>query len=208
MRRSVRLTITVAVLAAAASACTGDGEPRKDGTPPPWPLNGLAAAPVEAAVQNGIDIVPGTAPAKVLGVARISDTDVVLAVRDNICLTAFLPVTPAGPTGPAPISFGAQRPALGTGFSDDHEQFPGSALTGPYTVATSPAAPFATATVGCSEKGIALRIEGVDGATQVRKVAGDSLGFRKSGRDVVVTVGTADAIQVVEPGTSSSAAHR
>ncbi|MFF4815505.1 hypothetical protein ACFY2K_13070 [Kitasatospora sp. NPDC001309] len=163
---------------------------------------------MEAAVQTGVDTLPGRNPAKVLGVARISGTDVVLAVRNGICLAAFLPLAPEGPTGTASVSFGAQRPAAGTDFSDDHQQLPGSVLTGPYTLAMSPVAPFTAATIGCSEKGIALKIEGVDGSAQVQKVAGDSLGYRKSGRDVLVTVGTSDAIQPLEPGTSSPATGR
>ncbi|MFJ4192390.1 hypothetical protein [Kitasatospora sp. NPDC089509] len=171
----------------------------------PGAVDGLAAAPVEASVQAGIDTVPGTAQAKVLGVARISETDVVLAVRNNICLSAFLPDARTGPTGTASISFGAQRPAVGADFSDDHQQLPGSVLTGPYTLAKSPAAPFTTATIGCFEKGIALRIEGVDGSAQVRKIAGDSPGYLKTGRYVLLTVGTSDAIRSLDPDASSLA---
>ncbi|MFD8783430.1 hypothetical protein [Kitasatospora sp. NPDC059599] len=211
MWRRARLVTATAVVIAAAVACTGGGAPRGERTPAPWPLDGLAAAPVDAALQGGVDVLPGRGvPAKVLGVARISGTDVVLALRDDTCHAVFLPSGATGPpaaAAPAPasastsLSIGAQRPAVGSAASDEHGLFPGTVLAGSYTQASSPVEPFAFAHIGCSEKGMALMIEGVDESAQVRKEAGDSLGCRRSGRDVLVTVGAADAIRAVEPGT-------
>ncbi|MEU8924586.1 hypothetical protein AB0D10_27195 [Kitasatospora sp. NPDC048545] len=217
MWRPARLVTATAVVIAAAVACTGGGAPRGERTPAPWPLDGLAAAPVDAALQGGVDVLPVKGvPAKVLGVARISGSDVVLALRDDTCHAVFLPT---GATGPAAapasastsLSIGAQRPAAGNAASDEHGLFPGTVLAGSYTQASSPVEPFAFAHIGCSEKGMALMIEGVDESAQVRKEAGDSLGCRRSGRDVLVTVGAADAIRAVEPGTpgwASAAAFR
>ncbi|WP_329926164.1 hypothetical protein [Streptomyces sp. SP17BM10] len=147
---------------------------------------------MDAAVQGGIDAPPAKGRAKVLGVARVSGTDVVLALRNGICEAAFLPAGSVGPTTTAPASFGAQRPVGGDGDSDSHGQYPGTVLAGHYTRATSLMEPFAFADLGCSEDGMALRLEGVGESEPVRKVTGDSLTHWRSGRDVLMTVGNVD----------------
>ncbi|MGW2255158.1 hypothetical protein ACWCXH_33975 [Kitasatospora sp. NPDC001660] len=195
MRRPVRFAVAVALLAAATAACTDDGAPQGKGTPPAWPLDGLAAAPVDSAIQSAVDAPPAKAPTKVLGVARISATDVVLALRNNTCQALFLPDKTTGQVTTAPTSIGAQRPEAGTASSDNHDQFPGTVLAGTYTQASSPMEPFAFVTLGCSEKGMVLKIEGAGESAQVQKKAGDSLRSWTSGRDVLVAVGAADAIQ-------------
>ncbi|MER7850776.1 hypothetical protein ABTZ03_43390 [Kitasatospora sp. NPDC096077] len=71
---------------------------------------------------------------------------------------------------------------------------------GEYTVASIQANPFAFAELGCSERAMAVRVEGVDDSAQPRKTTGDSLRYWKSGRYVVVAVGAADAIKTPEAG--------
>ncbi|MEV7598116.1 hypothetical protein AB0O91_12140 [Kitasatospora sp. NPDC089797] len=71
---------------------------------------------------------------------------------------------------------------------------------GEYTVASMQADPFAFAELGCSERAMAVRVEGVDDSAQLRKTTGDSLRYWKSGRYVVVAVGAADAIKDAEAG--------
>ncbi|MFI8462132.1 hypothetical protein ACIGG8_42890, partial [Kitasatospora sp. NPDC085464] len=68
---------------------------------------------------------PSKGAAKILGIARIADTDVILSVKDGACQAALLPASLAEPTTTAPTSVGSPRPA-GHTFSDAHEEFPGT----------------------------------------------------------------------------------
>ncbi|MFD8749756.1 hypothetical protein ACFV0O_02025 [Kitasatospora sp. NPDC059577] len=99
---------------------------------------------MDVALQGGVDVLPVKGvPAKVLGVARISGTDVVLALRDDTCHAVFLPSGATGPAAAAPApaststSIGAQRPAVGPGCREvavGREAGAGHRLAGRLTV--------------------------------------------------------------------------
>ncbi|MFJ2191850.1 hypothetical protein ACIOJE_28595 [Kitasatospora sp. NPDC087861] len=123
-------------------------------------MDGLAATSAAPAVQRSIDALPARGTAKILGIAEVSGIDVVLAIRNGTCQVSLLPDGLAEPTSTAPDSLGSQRPTVGGGFSDAHRDFPGSVLAGTYTQASAEMTPFTFVTVGCSEKAMAVRIEG------------------------------------------------
>ncbi|MEU9045232.1 MULTISPECIES: hypothetical protein [unclassified Kitasatospora] len=152
------------------------------------------ATPVGASIQGSIDAPPFKGVAKILGVAGISGTDVVLSVRDGVCQVALLPGSLAEPTTAAQTVLGSSRPAGDTGSSDAHQQFPGTVLDGKYTVATARMEPFTFATVGCSEKAMAVRMEGVGDSAALQKKAGDSLQLWREAQGAVIAVGLPEAI--------------
>ncbi|MEK2490902.1 hypothetical protein WN990_15205 [Kitasatospora purpeofusca] len=199
-RRPLRLAGAAVLLVAAAlaTACTGDGT-TPSAADAPWALDGLAAAPADPAVRASVDAPPTEGTAKILGIAEVEGTDVVLAVRNDTCQVAFLtaPLTEAA----AIASVGAQRPT-GSVYSDTHQGFPGSVLTGKYTQATAQFPPFAFVAVGCSERAMAVRIEGAGTSAEARNKAGDSLRTWRDGQDIVMTVGNPGAIRR-EPASAS-----
>ncbi|MCX4758926.1 hypothetical protein [Kitasatospora purpeofusca] len=202
MGRPLRLAGAAVLLAAAAlvTACTGDGTtPSEAGAP--WALDGLAAAPVAPSVQASVDAPPAKGTAKILGIAEVEGTDVVLAVRNDICEVAFLAAPLTGAAATAPISVGAQRPT-GSVYSDSHQGFPGNVLTGKYTQASAQFPPLRFVAVGCSEKAMAVRVEGAGASGEARKKAGDSLRTWRDGQDLVMTVGNPEAIHRVPASTS------
>ncbi|MFD9067919.1 hypothetical protein ACFVZ3_41140 [Kitasatospora purpeofusca] len=194
-RRPLRLAGAAVLLTAAAlaTACTGDGA-----TPPeagaPWALDGLAAAPAASAVQASLDAPPAKGTAKILGIAEVEGTDVVLAVKNDICQVAFLTASPTGAAATAATSVGAQRPT-GSVYSDSHQGFPGNVLTGKHTQASAQFPPFRFVAVGCSEKAMAVRVEGAGASADVRNTAGDSLRIWRDGQDLVMAVGNPEAIR-------------
>lgn len=199
MRRSSRLAgAALLLIAGLAAACT-DGGTAPQGGDGPWALNGLAPAPIGAPVQNSIDAPPSKGAAKILGVAALSGTDVVLSVRDGTCQVALLPDSLTEPTTTAPTSLGSPRPAGRTGSSDSHQKFPGNVLEGKYTLASSQMQPFTFATVGCSEKAMTVKIEGAGESSQMKNKSGDSLRFWQEGQSVVLAVGLPEAIH--RPGS-------
>ncbi|MFD5466070.1 hypothetical protein ACFWIQ_25025 [Kitasatospora sp. NPDC127059] len=118
---------------------------------------------------------------------------VVLAVRNGSCQVALLPDGLAEPTATAPDSVGSSRPAPGS-FADTHVDFPGKVLAGTYTVASAQLSPFTFTTLGCGEKAMTVKVEGIGGSAQVHRRSGDSLRSWKDGADVVLAVGTPEAI--------------
>ncbi|MFJ2862426.1 hypothetical protein [Kitasatospora sp. NPDC087314] len=200
MRRSEGLPGAAGLLAAAAllAACTGGEAPsrREDVA---WALDGLAATSAAPAVQRSIDALPARGTAKILGIAEVSGIDVVLAIRNGTCQVSLLPDGLAEPTTAAPDSLGSQRPTVGGGFSDAHRDFPGSVLAGAYTQASAEMTPFTFMTVGCSEKAMAVRIEGVKDSAEARKKSGDSLRSWRDGPDTLLAVGAPEAIRRSAP---------
>ncbi|WP_406114938.1 hypothetical protein [Kitasatospora purpeofusca] len=202
MGRPLRLAGAAVLLTAAAlaTACTGDGAtPSEAGAP--WALDGLAAAPADPFVQASVDAPPAKGTAKILGIAEVEGIDVVLAVRNYICEVAFLtvPLTQAAATAAA--SVGAERPT-GSVYSDSHQGFPGNVLTGKHTQASAQFPPLRFAAVGCSEKAMAVRVEGAGASAGTRNKAGDSLRIWRDGQDLVMTVGNPEAIRR-EPAPTS-----
>ncbi|MFJ3787096.1 hypothetical protein [Kitasatospora sp. NPDC090091] len=202
MRRSSRLAGTALLLTAGlATACTSGGT-KPQGRDEPWALNGLAATSASVPIQRSIDLMPTEGAAKILGVAEISGTDVVLWVRGGACNVALLPDSLTAPTATAPTSVGSPRPT-GHGSSDAHQEFPGTILDGKYTTASARMDPFQFATVGCSEKAMTVKIEGIGESAPVKK-AGDSLQLWREGSNAVIAVGLPEAIRGPGPGHGSS----
>lgn len=203
MRRPFRFGGAAVLLAAAvlATACTGDGatSPREDAS---WALEGLAAVPAGQPLQGSVDAPPAKGTAKILGIAEVEGTDVVLAVRNDICEVSFLTARPTGETPTARGSVGSQRPS-GSVHSDTHQEFPGNVLAGEYTQASTQIPPFTFVAVGCSEKAMAVRIEGAGASVEAGSRAGDSLRVWRDGQDMVLTVGNPEAIHRPEPGPTS-----
>ncbi|MFJ7913187.1 hypothetical protein [Kitasatospora sp. NPDC096204] len=203
MRRSSWLAGTILLLTAGlATACTNGDTPPQGGDGP-WALDGLAATSVDGPIQRSIDAPPSKGVAKILGVAGISGTNVILSVRDGACQVALLPAVLTESTTTAPTSLGSPRPAGRTGSSDSRQEFPGTILEGKYTLASARLDPFKFATVGCSEKAMTVRIEGV-GEASMQKKSGDSLQLWKESQDAVLAVGFPEAIHgpVLEHSTS------
>ncbi|MFF2078379.1 hypothetical protein ACFVXG_26935 [Kitasatospora sp. NPDC058162] len=199
MRRSSRLAGAALLLTVGlATACTGGGGTGPQGGDGPWALNGLAATSASVPVQRTIDLLPAEGTAKILGVAEISGTDVILSVRGGVCQVTLLPDSLTEPTTTAPASVGAPRPAGHVGASDAHQDFPGTVLDGKYTVGSAQLQPFQFATVGCSEKAMAVRIEGI-GESSPAKKSGDSLLIWRQGQDAVIAVGLHEAIHGTAP---------
>ncbi|MFD9591976.1 hypothetical protein ACFWA9_04355 [Kitasatospora sp. NPDC059973] len=196
--------MVVLATAALATACTSSGTaPRAENAP--WTLDGLAATPVDLPIQGSVDAPPAKGVAKILGIAEIAGTDVVLAVRNGTCQVSLLPDQLTEPASTAPATIGSQRPAAVAGaFSDAHQEFPGSVLAGKYTQASGQISPFKFTTVGCSEKAMVARIEGVDGTVEIRKKAGDSLKSWREGQDAVLAVGASEAIRQPAPASDTS----
>ncbi|WP_406192367.1 hypothetical protein OH807_00800 [Kitasatospora sp. NBC_01560] len=165
-------------------------------------MDGLVATSVDAPIQRSIDAPPSTGVAKILGTAGIAGTDVILSLRDGTCQVALLPTSLSEPTAAAPASVGSPRPA-GHAFSDTHQEFPGKILDGKYTAASTRLDPFQFATVGCSEKAMAVKIEGTGGSVPVKK-SGDSLHLWREGQGTVFIVGLPEAIHWPAPEQSSS----
>ncbi|MFF7993408.1 hypothetical protein ACFZDG_26880 [Kitasatospora xanthocidica] len=202
MRRSRRLASTVLLLTAGiATACTSEGT-QPHGGDGPWTLNGLVATAAGATIQRSIDAPPSKGTAKILGIAGVADTDVILSVKDGVCQVTPLPASLTEPTGTAPTSVGAPRPA-GHASSDAHQEFPGTILDGKYTAASAQLQPFQFATVGCSEKAMAVQIEGIGGALPMKK-SGDSLQVWREGQNAVIAVGLPEAIHGQAPKQSTS----
>ncbi|MFJ9461601.1 hypothetical protein ACIRST_41840 [Kitasatospora sp. NPDC101447] len=153
-------------------------------------------------IQRSIDAPPSKGAAKILGIAGIADTDVILSVKDGACQAALLPASLAEPTTTAPTSVGSPRPA-GHAFSDAHKEFPGTILDGKYTVASAQLQPYQFATVGCSEKAMAVKIEGVGESLPMKK-SGDSLQLWREGQNAVIVVGLPEAIHGPAPKQSAS----
>ncbi len=126
----------------------------------------------------------------------------VLAVRNDICEVSFLTARPAGEAPTAYGSVGSQRPS-GSVHSDTHQEFPGSFLAGEYTQASTQIPPFTFVAVGCSEKAMAVRIEGAGASVEAGSRAGDSLRVWRDGQDMVLTVGNPEGIHRPEPGPTS-----
>ncbi|MFI5645474.1 hypothetical protein [Kitasatospora sp. NPDC051705] len=156
-------------------------------------LDGLAATQAGVPIQRSIDLLPSEGAAKILGVAEISGTDVVLWVRGGVCQVALLPDSLTEPTATAPTAVGAPRPAGHAGSSDAHQEFPGTVLDGKYTAASAQLQPFRFATVGCSEKAMSVKIEGVGNSLPAKK-SGDSLQLWREGQNAVLAVGLPEAI--------------
>ncbi|RKT18984.1 hypothetical protein BX285_3424 [Streptomyces sp. 1114.5] len=115
MRRSNRLVGTALLpTAGLATARTGGGTAPQGGDGP-WALNGLVATSASEPIQRSIDARPSKGAAKVLGIAGISGTDVILSVRDGACQVALLPDSLTEPTTTAPTSLGSPRPTGRTG---------------------------------------------------------------------------------------------
>ncbi|MFE6747755.1 hypothetical protein ACFVGM_18015 [Kitasatospora purpeofusca] len=202
-RRRLPLTGAAVLLVTAAlvTACTDDGATLSEpGTP--WALDGLAAAPAAPSVQAGVDAPPARGTAKILGIAEVAGTDVVLAVRNDICQVAFLTAPPTAEAATAAAIVGAQRPT-GSVHSDSHQGFPGNVLTGKYTQASAQSPPLRFVDVGCSEKAMAVRVEGAGASAEALKKAGDSLRIWRDGQDIVVTVGHPEAIRRPDPAPTS-----
>ncbi|MFF1796243.1 hypothetical protein ACFVXQ_18820 [Kitasatospora sp. NPDC058263] len=196
--------MVVLATAALATACTSGGTtPQAENEP--WTLDGLAAAPVDLPIQGSVDAPPAKGVAKILGVAEIAGTDVVLAVRNDTCQVSLLPDRLTEPTSTTPATVGAQRPAVtGGAFSNGHQEFPGSVLLGKYTQASGRISPFKFTTLGCSEKAMVARIEGVGGTVEIGKKAGDSLKFWREGQGAVLAVGDSEAIRQSAPASDTS----
>nr|BEK64178.1 hypothetical protein KPHV_14050 [Kitasatospora purpeofusca] len=202
MGRPLRLAGAAVLLTTAAlvTACTGDGATSSEAGAP-WALDGLAAAPAAPAVQASLDAPPAKGTAKILGIADVEGTDVVLSVRNDICEVAFLAAPLTGAAATASVSVGAQRPT-GSVYSDSHQGFPGNVLTGKHTQASAQFPPFRFVAVGCSEKAMAVRVEGAGASADVRNKAGDSLRTWRDGQDLVMAVGNPEAIRR-EPAPTS-----
>ncbi|MBD0693020.1 hypothetical protein BG452_40040 [Streptomyces sp. CBMA123] len=194
MRRSSRFLGAVSLVATAvlAAACTDDGTAPQQGSGP-WFLDATAAAPADAVVQRSIDAPPAKGTAKILGIADVSGTSVVLSVRNGTCQVALLPDGLTEPTSTAPDSVGSPRPSASS-FADTHGDFPGNVLAGTYTQASAQLIPFKFMTLGCGEKAMTVKMEGIGSSAQVQKKTGDSLRSWKNGTDVVLAVGTPEAI--------------
>ncbi|MFE5586915.1 hypothetical protein [Kitasatospora sp. NPDC056531] len=201
MRQSSRLLGTVSLVATAvlAAACTDDGTaPQQESGS--WFLDATAAAPADAVIQHSIDAPPAKGTAKILGIADVSGTSVVLSVRNGTCQVALLPDGLTEPTATAPDSVGSPRPTASS-FADTHVDFPGNVLAGTYTQASAQLSPFKFMTLGCGEKAMTVKMEGIGSSAQVHKKTGDSLRSWKNGPDVVLAVGTPEAIrQAPTPG--------
>ncbi|MFF9646241.1 hypothetical protein [Kitasatospora aureofaciens] len=200
MRRSSRFLGAVSLVATAVltAACTDDGTPPQQQSGP-WFLDATAAAPVDSVVQRSIDAPPAKGTAKILGIADVSGTSVVLSVRNGTCEVALLTDGLTEPTATAPDSVGSPRPTASS--ADTHVDFPGNILAGTYTQASAQLVPFKFMTVGCGEKAMTVKVEGIGSSTQVEKKTGDSLRSWKNGTDVVLTVGTPEAVrQAPTPG--------
>ncbi|MEU4115447.1 hypothetical protein AB0F71_13235 [Kitasatospora sp. NPDC028055] len=196
MRRSSRFLGAASLVATAvlAAACTDDGTaPAPQQESGPWFLEATAAAPADAVVQRSIDAPPAKGTAKILGIADVSGTSVVLAVRNGTCQVAVLPDGLTDPTATAPDSVGAPRPTASS-FADTHVDFPGNVLAGTYTQASAQLSPFKFTALGCGEKAMAVRLEGAGKSAEARKKAGDSLRLWKNGADLVLAVGTPEAV--------------
>ncbi|WP_459651169.1 hypothetical protein [Kitasatospora sp. Ki12] len=165
-------------------------------------LNGLVATSAGAPIQRSIDAPPSQGTAKILGIAGIADTDVILSVKDGVCQVALLPAALTEPTTTAPASVGSPRPA-GHNSSDAHEEFPGTVLDGKYTAASARLEPFQFATVGCSEEAMAVTVEGIGESLPVKK-AGDSLRLWREGQNAVIAVGLPEAVRGPAPKQSTS----
>ncbi|MFH9353815.1 hypothetical protein [Kitasatospora sp. NPDC017646] len=189
--------MTLVATAVLAAACTDDGTTSQQQSGP-WSLDATAAAPVDSVVQRSIDAPPAKGTAKILGIADVSGTGVVLAVRNGTCQVALLPDELTEPT--ALSSFGSSRPTASS-FADTHVNFPGNVLAGTYTQASAQLSPFQFMTLGCGEKALTVKIEGNGSSVQVQKKTGDSLRSWKNGTDVLLAVGTPEAIrQAPTPG--------
>ncbi|SDT83307.1 hypothetical protein SAMN05216371_8127 [Streptomyces sp. TLI_053] len=203
MRRSFRFAgaAVLPVAAVLVTACTGDGvaSPGADGS---WALGGLAAVPAGQPLQATVDALPAEGSAKILGIAEVEGADVVLAIRNDICEVLFMAARSAGATPAVRSSFGAQRPS-GSDRSDSHQGFPGDVLAGESTQATSQSPPLRFAALGCSERAMAVRIEGAGAAAESGGRAGDSLRAWRDGQDLVLTVGSPEAIHRPVPGPTS-----
>ncbi|MFI9323250.1 hypothetical protein ACIGXI_26205 [Kitasatospora aureofaciens] len=187
--------VATAVLTA---ACTDHGTTPQQQSGP-WLLDATAAAPVDSVVQRSIDAPPAKGTAKILGIADVSGTSVVLAVRNGTCQVALLPDGLTEPTTTAPDSFGSERPTASSS-ADTHLVFPGNVLAGIYTQASAQLVPFKFMTLGCGEKAMTVKIEGIGSSAQVKKKTGDSLRSWKNGPDVLLAVGTPEAIQAPTSG--------
>ncbi|MFB7616494.1 hypothetical protein [Kitasatospora sp. NPDC056181] len=205
MRRSSRFVGAVVLLASAAlaAACTSSGKaPQAEDAP--WALDGLAATSAGLPIQGSVDAPPAKGVAKILGVAEVAGTNVVLAVRNGNCQVSLLPDRLTEPTTTAPASVGSQRPAVGSVFSDSHQEFPGNVLAGKYTQASAQISPFKFTAVGCSEKAMVARVEGVGESVEIRNKAGDSLRSWREGQDAVLTVGAPEAVSRPSPSGTGS----
>ncbi|MET8704648.1 hypothetical protein ABZW10_38190 [Kitasatospora sp. NPDC004723] len=203
MRRPFRFAGATVLLAAAvlATACTGDGKTSAGGDTS-WALEGLAAVPAGLPLQGSVDAPPAKGTAKILGIAKVEEVDVVLAVRNDTCEVSFLTVPPTEATPTVRGSVGSQRP-FGSVYSDVHQGFPGNVLAGKYTQASAQIPSFTFVAVGCSEKAMAVRIEGAGASVEDGSRAGDSLRAWRDGQDMVLTVGNPGAIHRPEPGLTS-----
>ncbi|MFF3113560.1 hypothetical protein ACFVSN_30745 [Kitasatospora sp. NPDC057904] len=166
-------------------------------------MDATAAAPADPAVQRSIDAPPAKGKAKILGIADVAGTSVILAIRNDTCQVAFLPDGATVPTTAALASIGSQRPAAGSS-ADIHVEFLGSVLVGKYTQATGQMVPFKFTTIGCGEKSMAVKIEGAGDSASVQKKSGDSLRFWRTGSDVMLAAGALEAIHPDTPSTSTS----
>ncbi|MEV6979180.1 hypothetical protein [Kitasatospora sp. NPDC093806] len=126
----------------------------------------------------------------------------ILAVRNDTCQVSFLAARPTDATTTAPTSVGSQRPSAGVS-SDSHQGFPGDVLTGKHTQASAQIPLLGFVTVGCSEKAMAVRVEGAAVSAGVRNKAGDSLKSWRDGQDIVVTVGDPEAIRRPDSASTS-----
>ncbi|MFE6869645.1 hypothetical protein ACFVFS_24215 [Kitasatospora sp. NPDC057692] len=203
MRRPLRFAGATVLLAVAvlAAACTGDGKTSPGGDAS-WALEGLAAVPAGVPLQGTVDAPPAKGTAKILGIAKVQEADVVLAVRNDTCEVSFLTAPPTETTPTLRGSVGSQRPS-GSVQSDVHQGFPGNVLAGKYTQASAQILPFTFVAVGCSEKAMAVRIEGAGASVEDGSRAGDSLRAWRDGQDMVLTVGNPGAIHQPEPGPHS-----
>ncbi|GLW74500.1 hypothetical protein Kpho02_67980 [Kitasatospora phosalacinea] len=192
MRQHPKRWASAAALAAAAlaAACTAQPSSHKSTQPAPtgsWALQSVKPAVVDPELQSQIDALPAASGSRILGVADIAGSRLVIAVRGDTCQALTLSVTGHAGTGPSAIS--APRPNVADAAPKAHKEFPGNLLAGPYTQVSGVAEPyFQYVTMGCSENEIAVRLEGFDPNEGV-SLKGDGARSWVEGKYLYVTIG-------------------
>ncbi|MFI6449503.1 hypothetical protein [Kitasatospora sp. NPDC050543] len=198
MHRSKRFVSAAAALAAvltAACTATGSTTPTDNYATGPWALDQVTGAPASSLLHASVDAPPAKGQAKILGLVEVAGVNIALTLRGNSCEAYILSTSLAEPMTTGPTGFGAQRPARGTPSSDEHQSYPGTVLSGTYTQASGTTSPyFDYLSLGCSEKSMSVKVEGVPSDAQAVAI-GDSTRVWRQGRDLLVTVGQPEGLR-------------
>ncbi|GLW59509.1 hypothetical protein Kpho01_75190 [Kitasatospora phosalacinea] len=188
---SKRWASAAAVVAAAlAAACTAQPPPHKNAQPyptEPWALQLVKPATVDPELQAELDKFPPTSTSRILGVAKIAGSRLVIAVQGNTCQALTLS-SATGSNDFSPSVIGVSRPASTDSTIQGHADFPGNLLAGPYAKSGGIATPyFQYVTIGCSENEIAVQVEGADPTAKI-SLSGDAARSWVEGKYLYVAV--------------------